>query len=178
MQEQDKLPNSLSFPPSLLSSLPLSPILIHTLLVANPFDDLNLALVSGGATFNQWYGRCQAHEVDMPPCVQVVEGIENQVESLEPFNVELGFLYVCVVCFQLDIGIELARRFFGHDGLGLLDVLHAEQELPVEVAQVDRIQVHQVDLAETGEDETFQEFATDASGANHQDSRLRRMAVS
>jgi hypothetical protein len=59
-----------------------------------------------------------------------------------------------------------------HQCLGLLDVLIAEQELPVEVAEIDGVQVDNVDLAEAGEDEILEQFAADAASSHHQDARL------
>jgi hypothetical protein len=46
-------------------------------------------------------------------------------------------------------------------------VLIAEEKLPVEVAQVDGIEVEDMDLAEAGEDEILQQFAADASSSDH-----------
>jgi hypothetical protein len=40
--------------------------------------------------------------------------------------------------------------------LGLFDVLLAEQELPVEVAQVNRVEVNDVDLSEAGKNEVLE----------------------
>jgi hypothetical protein len=59
-----------------------------------------------------------------------------------------------------------------HQGLGLLDVLSAEQKLPVEVAQIDGIQIDNVDLPEAREDEVLEQFAADAACSHHQNSRL------
>jgi hypothetical protein len=47
-------------------------------------------------------------------------------------------------------------------------MLIAEQELPIEVAEVDGVEVDDVDLAETGEDEVLEKLATDPSCAYHQ----------
>lgn len=43
-----------------------------------------------------------------------------------------------------------------HQSLGLFDVLLAEQELTIEVAEVDGVEINDVDLAEACEDEIFQ----------------------
>lgn len=48
-------------------------------------------------------------------------------------------------------------------------MLHAEQELAVEIAQVDGVQVDDVDLAEAREDEVLEQFAADAASADHED---------
>lgn len=46
-------------------------------------------------------------------------------------------------------------------------MLVSEQKLAVQVAEVNSIEVHNVNLAITGEDEVLEEFAADASCANH-----------
>jgi hypothetical protein len=51
-------------------------------------------------------------------------------------------------------------------------VLVAEEKLAVEVAEVDGVEVDDVDLAEAGEDEVLEQLASDSSGAYHQDARL------
>lgn len=48
----------------------------------------------------------------MPPRIQIVERIENNLEALKKFDVELGVFDVCVVGFELDARIELRRRLF------------------------------------------------------------------
>jgi len=52
-------------------------------------------------------------------------------------------------------------------------VLIAEQELPIEVAQVDGVEVYDVDFAEAGENEVFEELAANAASPNHQYARLQ-----
>jgi predicted PilT family ATPase len=51
-------------------------------------------------------------------------------------------------------------------------MLVAEEELAVEVAEVDGVEVDNVDLAEAGEDEVLEQFAADAASSYHQDARL------
>lgn len=46
--------------------------------------------------------------------IDVVEGVEDDVESLEPCDIELRVFDVVVVSFDLDVGVELVRRFFGN----------------------------------------------------------------
>lgn len=48
-----------------------------------------------------------------------------------------------------------------------------EEELSVEVAQIDGIEVDNVDLAEAEEDDVLEEFAAYATGADQQDSGLQ-----
>ena len=55
---------------------------------------------------------------------------------------------------------------------GLLDMLVAEQELAVEVAEVDGVEVYNVDSAKAGENEVLEQFAADAASSYHQDACL------
>jgi hypothetical protein len=50
----------------------------------------------------------------MSACIEVIERVKDDVELLEPRDVELRILDVVVVGFDLDVGIELLRRFFGN----------------------------------------------------------------
>ena len=51
-------------------------------------------------------------------------------------------------------------------------MLIAEQELAVEIAEVDGVEVYNVNRAKAGENEVLEEFAADAASSNHQDACL------
>ena len=57
-------------------------------------------------------------------------------------------------------------------------MLVSEQELAIQVAEVDRIQVDDVNLAKAREDQILEELASDASSADHQDLRLENDKMS
>lgn len=57
-------------------------------------------------------------------------------------------------------------------------MLITEEKLAVEVAEVDRVKINDVNLAEAGEDKVLQELAADSSRADHQDARLYGGSVS
>ena len=42
-----------------------------------------------------------------------------------------------------------------------------EQKLPVQVAEINGIEIDDVDLAEAGEDQIFEQFAANAAGSHH-----------
>lgn len=54
-------------------------------------------------------------------------------------------------------------------------MLVTEEELAIEVAKVDGIEVDDVDLAKAGEDEILEKLAAYAASADHQDARLEKM---
>lgn len=49
----------------------------------------------------------------MTPGIQVVQGIEDQIEAGEPIDVELRILDIGVMCFKLDLWIESTGTLFG-----------------------------------------------------------------
>ena len=53
-----------------------------------------------------------------------------------------------------------------------LDMLMSEQELAVQVAQVDGVEIDNVGFTEASEDEVLQKLTADTASTNHQDSRL------
>ena len=57
---------------------------------------------------------------------------------------------------------------------GLLDMLVAEQELAVEVAEVDGIEVYNVDFAEASKNKILEKLATNSTGADHEHASLRK----
>ena len=59
-----------------------------------------------------------------------------------------------------------------YDSFRLLDVFVSEEELAVEVAQVDGVEIDDVDLAEAGQSEVLEQFAADAACADEQDAGL------
>ena len=56
--------------------------------------------------------------------------------------------------------------------LRFLDVLMSEKELSVEIAQVNGIEVNEMDFHEPAENEILEQFATNSSSTNHQDPSL------
>lgn len=93
-------------------------------------DNLNLAIETSGSAFYQRHVSRKAHFVDMPPCIQIVKRIEDDVETLKEFEIEVGVLDVCVMRFKLDVRIERRGALFCH--------LRMESELEVCAQRVDR----------------------------------------
>ena len=127
----------------------------------------------------------------MPTRINVVKGVEDDIKSLEPRDVESGVLDVVVIGFDRNVRVEGVRRLFGnllecqrilshsrnlyrcpYQCLRLLDVLVAKQKLAVEVAEIDGVKVDNVDLAKAGEDEVLKQLAADAASPYHEYARL------
>lgn len=66
----------------------------------------------------------------MPPCIEIVKRIEDDVETLKEFEVEVRVLDVCVMRFKLDVRIECRGTLFCH--------LRMKSELEVCAQRVDR----------------------------------------
>lgn len=65
-----------------------------------------------------------------------------------------------------------------HQSLRLLDMLLTKEELTVEVAEVDGVQINDVDLTEAGENKILQQLAANSSSADHQNARLMNATIS
>lgn len=50
----------------------------------------------------------------MPPSVEVVESVENDLEVTKPWNAELDVFDVGMMRDNLDVWIESLRRLFGN----------------------------------------------------------------
>lgn len=48
----------------------------------------------------------------MPPRIQIIQRIKDDLEALKKLDVELRVLNVCVIGFELDARIELRRGLF------------------------------------------------------------------
>ena len=59
-----------------------------------------------------------------------------------------------------------------HDSFGLLDMFMSEEELTVEIAQVDSVKINDVDVAEAGHDQIFEEFASYPASTNEENPSL------
>lgn len=70
-------------------------------------DGLHLPIESCRTTLNQGNVGSQTHLIDMPSRIEVVEGIEDKSEALEPLNVKLRIFDVGMVRLELDVRVEL-----------------------------------------------------------------------
>ena len=93
-----------------------------------------------------------------------------------------------MVGFDLDIRVELSSRGFRdlirgsmsavmlqtslryltdtHQSFRLLDMLLSEEELAVQIAQIDGVEIDDVDLAETSQNEVLEKLASDTASAH------------
>ena len=55
-------------------------------------------------------------------------------------------------------------------------MLMAEEELAIEIAEIDRVKINDVNLTKTSEDKVFQQFTTNSTRSHHQYTRLQSRA--
>jgi hypothetical protein len=88
--------------------------------------------------------------VDVFAGAHVVEAVEDERELLEEGEAEVRGLDVAVVRTDVDLLVEGRDDLLGHEGLGLAYVGFSEQELPVQIRHVDRVEVHNSTRSEDG----------------------------
>lgn len=82
------------------------------------------------------------------------------------------------MCDNFDIGVERTRRFLGHNCLGAANMRLAEEELPIEVRQVDCIEIdllaatHNFDVSNAREHHILEHLTSYASSPNNQYPRV------
>lgn len=135
--------------------------------------DLNLTTEASCSRLYQWYIGRKAHPIDMAPSIEVVERIEDDAELFEPVDVELSFFDVRMVGFYLDIRIEPPCCLLCDCGLRLLDVFMSEEELPVQIAEVDCIEINDMYFPKASKDKVLEELAADTTCADKQNTGLK-----
>ena len=78
------------------------------------FDHLDLPIKASCPTLYEGYVRCQTHLIHMPSRVEIVQGVEDKTEALEPLYVELRIFDVRVVRFKSDVRVEFGGGLFGN----------------------------------------------------------------
>eukprot|EP00968_Pinguiococcus_pyrenoidosus_P027209 scaffold7359_cov255-Pinguiococcus_pyrenoidosus.AAC.10 len=129
-------------------------------------DGLNLPVVARGAALDQRQLLRDAHPIHVTPRADVVQRVEHEVEPLEVVQPKLLVLDVAMVRFDAGQRIEGLDGLARHHGLGEAHVLLAEQELPVQIGDVDGVQVDGLDALEATQHEVLQELAADASSSH------------
>jgi hypothetical protein len=56
-------------------------------------------------------------------------------------------------------------------------VFVSEEELPVQIAEIYRIQIHDVDLSKSSQDQVLEQFTSDSAGSDHQHTRLEALSA-
>ena len=72
-------------------------------------------------------------------------------------------------CSYVDIRVEHLDRVTRTNALALANVLPLEQKLPVQVADVNGVQINDIEVFKSGENEIFQQLASNTTRTDHKD---------
>lgn len=73
-----------------------------------------MPIEASGAAVHHGHVGGNAHFVDVSARIDIVERVEDEMEALEKVDVESRVFDVCVIRFDLDVRVELARCLFSH----------------------------------------------------------------
>lgn len=82
----------------------------------------------------------------MPASIQIVERVEDQIKFREPLHRVLCIFDVGVMRNQFDTRVELLCHLFCNQSLRLFDVLLSEQKLAIEIAEIDSVEIDDVNF--------------------------------
>jgi len=68
-----------------------------------------MSLEASGPTIHHGHICCDAHLVDVPSGVYVIERVEDHLELFEEGDIESKILDVCMISFDFDLRVEFAR---------------------------------------------------------------------
>lgn len=121
----------------------LAASLIVQALVTHLAHRLDLTQIALRARLDERHAGRAAQLVDMPSCVQIVERTHHQIKLTDPLDVILRLFDVAMTRVNVDVAgrIEMMRGRGGHERFGFLDVGLAKEKLPVQVGEVDRVEV-------------------------------------
>lgn len=110
---------------------------------------------------------------------KIVQRAEHQIEPFHPLDIILAFFNVSVprpdrhplgihvsLPLRARSRVKMPRKRRRHESLALLDISLSEKELSIQIRQVNRVEVDDLNVAETNEDEVLEQFAPDAAGAD------------
>lgn len=112
-------------------------------LAAHLAHRLDLTQIALRARLDERHAGRAAQLVDMPSCVQIVERTHHQIKLTDPLDVILGLFDVAMTRVNVDAAgrVEMMRGRGGHERFGFLDVGLAKEKLPVQVGEVDCVEV-------------------------------------
>ena len=112
--------------------------------------------------------------VDVVSSSSVVQRIHDESELREEIHIVVRVEDRCVVRRDLSERVDEEDTLLGHFRLALPHVLPLEQELPVEVTHVDRVQVDHVDVQHSAQDQILHQLAADAPRPHHEHAGAQR----
>jgi hypothetical protein len=140
-----------------------------------------LSQIPRRSRLDEWNARGETKTIDATTRGNVIERVEDERERLEVGNVKFRIVENVSVMGQVGgrVGVVAVekrgdhekRRLGSHLALGHADVSRSEEKLTIEIADVDGVEVDHFHVSKAGEGEVFEEFASDAAGADEEDAR-------
>jgi len=121
------------------------------------------------ACIDQGLAQVEAYLVDVFSCLFIVQGVDNEVELLEELVAKSLFLNFAEVGLDLDRRILPFNLVFQSQRFWLVDMFSSKEELSVEVADINGVQINNGDPSESGERETLDELTANTASADYQD---------
>jgi len=106
------------------------------------FDRGAVRIVPVGSSFDKGDAQVETHHVHVVASLDIVESVDHDVEPAEVLEREPLFLNASDVVSDLDVRVLFAYRLFQGLALRHIYVFATEQELPVEIADVDRVEIN------------------------------------
>ena len=102
--------------------------------------------------------------------IDVIQSIYDRIEASKPVDLEQGVSDdVAVDRLYFYIRVKSLDGFSSYYCFALPDVLLSEEELPVQVRHVDRVQIDHRELLATDEHQVLEELTSNTSSADDQD---------
>mmetsp|Transcript_21396 Transcript_21396/g.33092 ORF Transcript_21396/g.33092 Transcript_21396/m.33092 type:complete len:705 (+) Transcript_21396:1078-3192(+) len=148
-------------------------------------NHLRVALSSEGAGFEEGLLEPDASLIDVETGMDVVDGVHHKVEALPEVVVEeiFGVLtHASHVVLDVEGAVHAVSDIASHLGLGVADVLLAEEELSVQVGHFNVVVVSHMHLAGrraaySHQGEGFDELAAQSSGTDHEEVDLLELLL-
>ncbi len=73
-------------------------------------DDLHLTIEPRRPALNQGYPSRKTHFIHMPPCLEIIQRVEDEIEVAEPLQREVRILDIRMMRFEFDMRVEMTSR--------------------------------------------------------------------
>src|SRR5208282_1438628 len=139
-------------------------------------EDCYLTLEPENRTINVRFLEQDAGVVDEIARWEVVCAIDDNIVVFEQFEgIFAG--QARFVAVDLDVGIQIVEALGSCFDLWPSDVSGAEQNLPLQIRKIDRIEIDQADAADSCSGEIESEWGPEAAGADAEDFRLLKLEL-
>jgi hypothetical protein len=102
------------------------------------------------------------------PSIYIVQCVQNNIKSSNVFRAESRILDIAMVRHNIHIWIELSNRLRRNHSFGFPHMLGSKEKLPIQIGDINGIQINQLDTAETNQRQVFQNLTADSTRSHHQ----------